>query len=117
MNLTEFYKSMGIDSRQIIFRFQDEKRVLNYLRQFLIDPEYARLARSVRQGDFESAYHAAHALMGLCQTLSLEPLQQSSSRLTLALRGDVRPDAVDALYKEVAADYQKTVRAIRGLLA
>lgn len=117
MNLAEFYKSMGIDSRQIVFRFQDEKHVMNYLRKFLIDPEYARLTCSIQQGDFDSAYHAAHALMGLCQTLSLKPLQQSSNRLTLALRGNVQSDAVDALYKKVAADYQKTIQAIRGLLA
>ena len=115
MDLAEFYRNMGMDSRQIVCRFQSEKRVLHYLQQFLLDPEYLRLARSIQQDDFAGAYHAAHALMGLCQNLSLTPLQLSCSRLMQALREDASHASVASLFAHVAADYKKTADAIRSL--
>lgn len=115
MDLTEFYQSMEINSRQVICRFQGEKRVLCYLQQFLTDPAYPRLVCSLEHDDFESAYHAAHALMGLCQNLSLAPLQRSSSRLMRALREDMPHAFIASLYAEVAADYQRTTDAIRAI--
>ena len=81
--------------------------------KFLDDGSYDLLCRSLEEKNYEEAFRAAHTIKGVCQNLSIDKLQASSSRLCEALRNGYTPEA-DALAEETAEDYRQTVAAIRA---
>lgn len=113
MTLRECYAALGGDFEAVTSRFPNEKFVQKYLLKFLSDGSYDLLIRSMEEQNYAEAFRAAHTIKGVCQNLSIDKLQASSSRLCEALRNGYTPEA-DALAEETAEDYRQTVAAIRA---
>ncbi len=115
MSLSEFYTQMGADWRQVLCRFQSEQQIRRFLFQLREDQSFAHLTGALRLRDWDAAFHAAHALMGLCRNLSLLPLERSSGALTRALQAGASDQEVTSLYSVVRDDHARILRAIEGL--
>lgn len=112
MTLQECYAALGGNYDDAISRLRSERLVTKFVVKFLDDDSCALLLRSMDAENYEEAFRAAHTIKGVCQNLSMDRLQSSSSRLCEALRNGYTPEA-DALAEEVAADYRQTVAAIQ----
>lgn len=115
MSLNEFYTEMGTDWRQVLCRFQSEQQIRRFLFQLREDQSFAHLSRALCLRDRDAAFHAAHALMGLCRNLSLLPLERSSGALTRALQDGTTEQEVASLYSAVQDDHARILKAIEGL--
>ena len=106
MNLEEFYQGVGGDCSEMLARFQDDQRILKFLRMFLSDDSM--------QGNAETAFRAVHTLKGIALNLGFEELAAKCSRMTEALRG--KSAMCDpALYQEVLAAYNAVRQALDAL--
>ena len=113
MTLRECYAAMGGSYEDAIGRLRSERLVQKFILKFLDDGSYSLLCRSMEEKNYEEAFRAAHTIKGVCQNLSLSRLQDSSSRLCESLRNGYTPEST-ALLEETAADYRRTVDAIRA---
>ena len=113
MTLQECYAAMSGNYDDAIGRLRSERLVQKFVLKFLDDGSYDLLCRSLEEKNYEEAFRAAHTIKGVCQNLSIDKLQASSSRLCEALRNGYTPEA-DALAEETAEDYRQTVAAIRA---
>ena len=114
MTLQEFYGAVGGDAEEVLSRLMNETLVKKFLFKFSDDPNYELLVTSVEGEDWETAFRAAHTIKGLCMTLGLGNLANSSSELTELLRGGFNGDkaALEGLYARVKADYDITYKAL-----
>lgn len=113
MTLQECYAAMSGNYEDAIGRLRSERLVQKFVLKFLADGSYDLLRQSLEEKNYEEAFRAAHTIKGVCQNLSMDRLQSSSSRLCEALRNGYTPEA-DALAEEVAEDYRLTVAAIQA---
>lgn len=114
MTLQECYAAMGGNYEDAIGRLRSERLVQKFILKFAADGSFNLLCRSLEEKNYEEAFRAAHTIKGVCQNLSIDKLQASSSRLCESLRNGYTPEA-DALAEEVRADYAQTVTAIQAL--
>ena len=112
MTLQECYDKLGGDYREVSGRLPSEKFIQKFVLKFLDDKTYELLTSSWQEENYEEAFRAAHTIKGMCQNLSFTALQDSSSKLTEALRGGLTPEAVP-LYSQVQEDYARTADAIQ----
>lgn len=112
MTLRECYAAMGGSYDDAIGRLRSERLVQKFILKFVTDGSFNLLCRSMEEKNYEEAFRAAHTIKGVCQNLSIDKLQASSSRLCESLRNGYTPEA-DALAEEVRADYAQTVTAIQ----
>lgn len=113
MTLQECYAALEGDYQGVLGRLTSERMVQKFVLKFLNDGSYDLLLRSMAEENWQEAFRAAHTIKGVCQNLSIDKLQSSSSRLCESLRNGYTPEA-DNLAEEVAADYQLTVSAIQA---
>lgn len=113
MTLQECYAAMGGNYESAVGRLRSERLVQKFILKFLDDGSYDLLCKSLEEENYAEAFRAAHTIKGVCQNLSIDKLQDSSSRLCEALRNGYTPEA-GALAEEVRADYSQTVDAIRA---
>lgn len=113
MTLQECYAAMGGNYESAVGRLRSERLVQKFILKFLDDGSYDLLCKSLEEENYAEAFRAAHTIKGVCQNLSIDKLQASSSRLCEALRNGYTPEA-GALAEEVRADYSQTVTAIRA---
>nr|WP_325180240.1 Hpt domain-containing protein [uncultured Oscillibacter sp.] len=113
MTLQECYAAMGGNYDDALGRLRSERLVQKFVLKFLADGSYDLLCRSLEEKNYEEAFRAAHTIKGVCQNLSIDKLQASSSRLCESLRNGYSPEA-DALAEEVRTDYGQTVAAIEA---
>ena len=113
MTLKECYAAMNGNYEDAIGRLRSERLVQKFILKFLNDGSYSLLCQSMEEKNYQEAFRAAHTIKGVCQNLSIQKLQDSSSRLCESLRNGYTPEA-DDLAEEVRADYAQTVAAIRS---
>lgn len=113
MTLQDCYVSLGGDYADVSARLRSDRLVQKFVLKFLDDQSFELLRSSFAGKNYEEAFRAAHTIKGMCQNLSFNRLQESSSRLADALRYGWTPEA-DTLIGQVEADYQVTVTAIRA---
>ena len=113
MTLQECYAAMGGNYDDAIGRLRSERLVQKFVLKFLSDGSYELLCRSLEEKNYEEAFRAAHTIKGVCQNLSIDKLQASSSRLCESRRNGYTPES-DALAEEVRADYSQTAAAIEA---
>jgi len=113
MTLQECYAALGGDYEDVRGRLRSDRLVQKFVLKFLTDDSYGLLCRSLEAEDYEEAFRAVHTIKGMCQNLSFTKLQESSARLTEALRGGWKPEAAP-LAEQVKSDYQQTADAIRA---
>ena len=114
MTIQQFYSAVGGDADEVLARLMNETLVKKFLFKFSDDPNYEMLVGAVDGGDWETAFRAAHTIKGLCMTLGLGNLADSSSQLTELLRGGFNGDtaALQTLYARVKSDYEQAVKAL-----
>ena len=113
MTLQECYAAMGGNYDEVLGRLRSDRLVQKFVLKFVDDGSYQLLLDSMASRNYEEAFRAAHTIKGVCQNLSIDKLQGSSSRLCESLRNGYTPEA-DVLAEEVRADYAQTVAAIRA---
>lgn len=116
MNLKECYDAMDANYDDVMRRLGSEERITRFLSKILEDKSFLLLCNSMKAGNYEEAFRAAHSIKGICMNLGLTPLQESSSALTENLR-DGKPDKDTVpLLERTMKDYEKIAAAIRTLL-
>jgi len=113
MTLQECYAAMGGNYEDVIGRLRSERLVQKFILKFVTDGSFNLLCRSLEEENYEEAFRAASTIKAVCQNLSINKLQDSSSRLCESLRNGYTPEA-DTLAEEVRADYAQTVTAIQA---
>lgn len=115
MTVKECYEELGGNYQDALGRLMNENLVKRFLFKFPEDKSYELLRTSCASGNGEEAFRGGHTLKGVCQNLSFDRLYQSSNEITEMLRGrEVSPEVMEQL-KQVAADYEQTISAIRKL--
>ena len=114
MTTQEIYEQIGMDYDQILERFVDEDRLYKYMNKFVQEPSFARLQKSMEEGNATQAFEAAHALKGICLTLGFGNLYIPVSKLTEQLRTGQMPEN-DETYQEVVAEYDRVIGMIREI--
>lgn len=112
MTLQECYAALGGDYQSVAARLHSDRLVQKFVLKYLDDRSYDLLCSSMAEKKYEDAFRAAHTIKGVCQNLSFTKLQDSSSKLTEALRNGWTPEA-DSLLEQVKADQQTVTAAIR----
>lgn len=113
MTLQECYSALGGDFEDVKRRLPTDRMVQKFVLKFLNDPSFQLLCDSLESENYPEAFRAAHTIKGVCQNLSFSQLQESSEKLTEALRDGPTPE-VPALFAQVKADYQRAADAIRA---
>lgn len=113
MTLQECYAAIGGNYEEVIGRLRSERLIQKFVLKFKDDGSYQLLVDSMASKNYEDAFRAAHTIKGVCQNLGFIRLQDSSSRLSEALRHGYTPEA-DGLTEEVGADYRQTMDAIQA---
>lgn len=116
MTLKECYGELEGDYEGVLSRLRSERMVQKFVLKFLNDKSYELLTTSLKEGNHDEAFRAAHTIKGVCQNLSFTKLYESSSRLTESLRSGNGTE-VDGLVCQVKEDYEKTVAAIEAFQA
>ena len=113
MTLQECYAAMGGNYEEVLGRLRSDRLIQKFVLKFMDDGSYQLLLDSMASQNYEDAFRAAHTIKGVCQNLSIDKLQASSSRLCESLRNGYTPES-DALAEEVRADYSQTAAAIEA---
>ena len=118
MTLKEMYKAFDGDYNDVMGRLPSESLVKKFVVKFLDDKSYQLLTDSLKNGELETAFRAAHTLKGVCQNLSFTRLYESSHAITESLRpGKLQPiDTINQQLETVSKDYETTVSAIRSYI-
>lgn len=115
MTIQECYAALGGDYEEVINRLYSEALVRKFVGKFSSDPSFQLLDDSLKAGNYEEAFRAAHTLKGVSQNLSFTKLYQSSHEITEALR-TANYDLAVQLLPHVEADYALTCSAIQEFL-
>ncbi len=103
----------GIDLDSALERMMGNEALLErFLKRFLDDANYGRLAAAIDAGDAEAALTASHTLKGVCGNLSMQRLFDLLTRQVAALRADDFAAARDIM-PEITAAYEQVTDAIR----
>lgn len=113
MNLKEFYAAIGGDYEGTVARFLTEERVKRFVLKFENDPSYDYLFESLKSGDVDGAFRAAHTLKGVCQNLGFDRLYEISSEITEILRAGSLE--LDGKSDELKTCYGVVLTALRSL--
>ncbi len=114
MDLKEFYTAVGGNYQNVMARLPSEQLIRKFLLKFKQDGSYALLLSSVKAGDQETAFRAAHTLKGVCQNLGIDRLLESSSAITEALRhGETA--SYENLLEKVTVDYDEAIDNLNKL--
>lgn len=116
MTIQECYAALEGSYEEVLGRLYSEALVKKFVGKFLADQSFQLLESTLKAGDYEEAFRAAHTLKGVTQNLSFTKLYQSSHKITEALRTKDYDLAVQ-LFPEVEADYLQTAAAIQAYQA
>lgn len=116
MTIQECYAALGGDYEEVLSRLYSEALVKKFVGKFLADQSFSSLESTLKAGNYEEAFRAAHTLKGVTQNLSFTKLYHSSHEITEALRTKNYDLAVQ-LFSAVEADYLQTAGAIQAYQA
>jgi len=116
LTIRECYDALEGSYEEVLGRLYSEALVKKFTVKFLTDPSYQLLENTLKTGDYNEAFRAAHTLKGVAQNLSFTKLHQSSHDITEALRAKDYDLAV-RLFPQVEADYRRTIAAIQAYQA
>lgn len=114
MTIQECYKKMGADYDEVFHRLPRESMVRKFALMFLNDDSYPKLEQSLKEGNVQEAFRAAHTLKGVCQNLGFTNLYQPAYELTEVLRAGTLEGSGE-WFARVTEQYKITTDAIRGV--
>lgn len=111
--MSRFYEAVGGDLSDVLERLEDLDIVIFYLPEFENDPSYAGLMQSLKDGDLQRAFRAAHTLKGLSYNFGMDRLGDCAAALCRTMRAGtpVTPE----LLRRLAEEYRRVIDAIREL--
>ena len=110
MTLSELYEAVGGDYQDILERLDDAETVENFVIKFLDDPSYTRLLQYLQESSLKCAFHAAHTLKGISQSLGFNRLGNCTESLCNELRMEVLPSKT--LLQQLKSEYRCVITAI-----
>lgn len=114
MTIQECYKKMGADYDEVFHRLPRESMVRKFALMFLNDDSYSKLEQSLKEGNAQEAFRAAHTLKGVCQNLGFTNLYQPAYELTEVLRAGTLEGSGE-WFARVTEQYKITTDAIRAV--
>ena len=114
MTIQECYKEMGADYEEVFHRLPRESMVRKFALMFLNDDSYPKLEQSLKEGNAQEAFRAAHTLKGVCQNLGFTNLYQPAYELTEVLRAGTLEGSKE-WFDRVTEQYNITIGAIRAV--
>ena len=121
MTVKELYDQIGGNYDELIGRLYSDDLVRMVLEKFLDDTMCPDLVAAWERGDDAAAFSAAHSAKGVCMNLAFTRLGILASEITEALRpgneGLRATTDVDALVKELSAEYDKVYSSVKDFLA
>ncbi|MCM1043667.1 MAG: Hpt domain-containing protein [Corallococcus sp.] len=114
MTVEQCYAAFGGNYAECLSRLRTDERIAKFLKKTAEDGSFDLLTQSLKDGNVQEAFRAAHTLKGVCMNLSITKLYQSASRITEALRGRETLDGADfqPLLDEVRQDYELMLKCI-----
>ena len=114
MTIQECYKKMDADYEDVFHRLPRESMIRKFALMFLNDDSYPKLEQSLKEGNAQEAFRAAHTLKGVCQNLGFTNLYQPAYELTEVLRAGTLEGSRE-LFARVTEQYKITTDAIRAV--
>ena len=113
--MRERLKEAGIDVPNALERFMGNETLLErFLKKFLDDTNYEKLAAAIAAGQQEAALTAAHTLKGISGNLSMTELFALLTEQVAAFRGNDWNRAVEMM-PEITKTYETLSAAINAL--
>lgn len=112
MNLTDFYQQVGGSYEVAIARLRKDTLISKYLKMFLADDSYAKLAEAYEAKDSRKIFEASHALKGLAANLELTNLFNAASTICEDTRHGEPTGDIDKEFEAVHTEYDNAVSAI-----
>ena len=113
MTTSKFYAAVGGDLSDVLERLEDLDIVKFYLPEFENDPTYEGLMQSLKNGDLQSAFRAAHTLKGIGYNLGLNRLGDRAAALCEVLHTGSVP--APELLRQLTEEYCCVIDAIHEL--
>lgn len=111
----EKLEEAGIDVSGALERFMGNDALLErFLKKFLNDTNYEKLADAISTGNQEDALTAAHTLKGITGNLEMKELFTMLTEQVAALRADEWDKAVN-LMPEISKSYEMVTGVIKEL--
>ena len=104
MTLEECYAQMGGDYQGTLRRLCSERLIQRVILKFPGDPSYGELSRTVKEGQWEDAFRAAHTLKGVSQNLGMTALYEPTAELTELLRAGTL-EGTEPLFLKLSEEY------------
>ena len=114
MTIQECYKKMDADYEDVFHRLPRESMIRKFALMFLNDDSYPKLEQSLKEGNAQEAFRAAHTLKGVCQNLGFTNLYPPVYELTEVLRAGTLEGSRE-LFARVTEQYKITTDAIRAV--
>lgn len=114
MTIQECYRQMGANYEDVLKRLYNEGMICRFTLMFLNDDSYPKLEQSLKEGNAQEAFRAAHTLKGVCQNLGFTNLYQPAYELTEVLRAGTLEGSGE-WFARVTEQYKITTDAIRGV--
>ena len=105
---------MGANYEDVLKRLYNEGMICRFTLMFLNDDSYPKLKQSLKEGNAQEAFRAAHTLKGVCQNLGFTNLYQPAYELTEVLRAGTLEGSGE-WFARVTEQYKITTDAIRGV--
>lgn len=92
MNIQDFYCVIGEDYDSFYNRLPDQDSITSFVKKFSEDDSFEKLAQSVTDKDYKSAFQYALTLKGIALNLSFRKLAEASGKLADYLKDNSHPD-------------------------
>lgn len=117
MTLKEFYVECDGDYDDVFSRLRSDERIVKYLKMFLMDDSYQKLAESVKNNDVSVVFASSHNLKGMSANLGLSALRQAASDICEETRSGNPTRSLVELMEKITAAYDKVASGIHALEA
>lgn len=115
MNVREVYNSIGEDYCEIFSRFEDDKWIIKYLKQFR-DVDYPdRLEAAVSNCDWLESYKAANILKSLAVNLGFSNMADKSEAVCFEMRNGIPGRDITGLIASLRSEYEKIMGVLSEL--
>ncbi len=109
-------KSAGIDTDALISRLMgNEELIKKFMKKFLLDDNFKKLKKAVRQNNSADALTASHTLKGMCGNLSIMRLFELFSRQVELIRREKWEEA-KAMMPQICEEYEHIENAVADWL-
>lgn len=103
----------GINVEEALERFMgNEMLMVRFLKKFLDDENFPKLARAVEEKNWQEALTASHTLKGVCGNLSMKKLYDLTEAQVRFFREENWQEAADMM-PQLSREYEKVCGALR----